>query len=102
MLAGAGNLGFAQEAVGSLAAGILTSYDTDRDFDAGEVRVYPDGRGPREGFTQIPSKVEHRGPVGGSAYIFADAVLDGQTFRFVIDTGAPRGLTLFADAARRT
>lgn len=95
-------MGFAQDAVGSLAAGILTTYDTDLDFDAGEVRVYPNGRGPRDGFTRIPSKIEHRGPNGGSAYIFADAVLDGQTFRFVVDTGAPRGLTLFADAAKRT
>lgn len=102
VLAGAGAMGFGQDAAGSLAAGLLTTRDSDLDFDRGEVRIYPEGRGARDGFARVPSRIEQRGATGGSAYIFADAVLDGKSYRFVVDTGAPRGLTLFADAARRS
>ena len=100
---GAGNLDYGRDVLGTLAAGMLTAGDTELDFDKGEFRLYPDGRGARPGFTRLESSIRRLGSgQEGSAYIFADAVLDGQRFEFVLDTGAPRPLTLFSNAARRT
>jgi serine protease Do len=99
---GAGDLDYGRDVLGTLAAGMLTASDSDLDFDKGELRLYPDGRGERAGFTRLASSIRRLGSSGeGSAYLFADVVLDGQRFEFMLDTGAPRPLTLFSNAARR-
>jgi hypothetical protein len=102
-LVGARELRFGNDIEGTLAAGILTVADTELDFDAGELRIYPDGRGERPGFTRIPSSIRRlSGGEEGSPYIFADVAVGGQAFDCVLDTGAPRALSLFANAARRS
>ncbi|MEA3053205.1 MAG: hypothetical protein QOG72_2108 [Sphingomonadales bacterium] len=87
------------EAAGLIAAGMLTSVDTELDFEAGEWRIYPDGRGTRAGFEALPSRIRG-GERGGSDYIYVDAVLDGRSYRLLADTGMP-GQVLLAGRATR-
>jgi hypothetical protein len=102
-LVGARDLHFGSDIEGTLAAGILTMADTELDFDAGELRIYPDGHGERAGFTRLHSSIRriHSGQEG-SPYIFADVAVGGQAFDCLLDTGAPRTLSLYGDAARRS
>lgn len=90
------------DAAGLLAAGVLTSVDTDLDFEAGEWRVYPGGRGDRVGLRPLPSRIDRRGNRGGSAYIYVDAVLGSQKLRLLADTGMPGTLSLSPAATRRS
>ncbi|MDH7976062.1 aspartyl protease family protein [Sphingomonas sp. AR_OL41] len=101
-LVGAGELHFGADIEGTLAAGIITAGDTDLDFDAGEIRLYPDGRGERDGFTKLNSSIRRlNGRTESSPYIFADVAVGGQAFECMLDTGAPNLLTLSPNAARR-
>lgn len=95
---------FARGVRGALAAGFLTAIDSDLDFAAGEWRAYPGGRPPREGFTRLPRALVAGGPgaAAGSKRLFGDASVDGRTMRFLLDTGAPGGLSLDYDSAVRT
>jgi predicted aspartyl protease len=90
------------EAAGALAAGMLTALDSDLDFEKGELRIYPDGRGERSGFVELPSRIERFGGPAGSAYILADAALDGRTYRFLLDTGMPGQVLLWPSATRKS
>jgi serine protease Do len=102
-LVGAGDLRFGTDIEGTLAAGILTAGDTDLDFDTGEIRLYPDGRGERTGFTRLRSSIrrlEHA--TEASPYIFADIAVGGQAFECMLDTGAPSLLSLGPNASRRS
>lgn len=102
-LVGARELRFGKDIEGTLAAGILTVGDTDLDFDAGELRIYPDGRGERAGFTHLRSSIRRTSPrQEESPFIFADVAVGGQAFDCLLDTGAPRALSLFSSAARRS
>lgn len=102
-LVGARDIHFGNDIEGTLAAGILTVGDTELDFDAGELRLYPDGRGERLGFTHLRSSIRRiSGRQEESPYIFADIAVGGQAFECLLDTGAPRTLSLFANAARRS
>jgi hypothetical protein len=96
------DLRLADGAVGLLAAGLLTSFDSELDFDSGEWRVYPSGRGARDGFVQVPSRISGQARSQGSEVILVDAVLDGQTYRLLADTGAPGQIHLFDIATRRS
>ncbi|MEZ0242675.1 MAG: aspartyl protease family protein [Sphingomonas sp.] len=87
---------------GALAAGLLTTLDTDLDFGAGEWRVYPEGRASRSGFARLESEIRHVNGPAASAYIFADIELEGRTYRMLLDTGMPRPLTLFSPATRKS
>jgi hypothetical protein len=89
-----------REAMGLLAAGLLTSVDSELDFDAGQWRVYPGGRGAREGFAPLPSHLRRQVGSGGSELILVDAVIDGSTYRLLADTGAPGQIHLFDPATR--
>jgi len=92
-----------RDAAGVFAAGLLTEADADLDFGRGEWRLYPDGRGTREGFRELPSSIEHvRGSGNGSPYMFVDAVLDGNSYRFLLDTGMPSQIRLWPGAVRRS
>lgn len=102
-LVGVGDLHFGNDIEGTLAAGILTVADSELDFDAGELRIYPDGRGERPGFTRVPSSIRRMyGRQTESPYIFAGVAVGGQSFDCMLDTGAPRALSLFSNAARRS
>jgi len=92
-----------REAAGAFAAGLFTQVDSDLDFGRGEWRLYPDGRGSREGYRELPSSIERVGRnEASSAFVFADAVLDGTSYRFLLDTGMPGQLRLWPRAARRS
>jgi serine protease Do len=98
-----GDLILGQQASGVFAAGLFTGADSDLDFSRGEWRLYPDGRGARDGYRELPSSIRHvTGDEYGSAYVMVDAALDGNTFRFLLDTGMPGQVMLWSNAARRS
>ena len=85
---------------GLLAAGLFTTRDSDLDFGASEWRVHPDRRNDFSGLTRLPGVIEPGGR--GSARIVLDALLDGQRYRLLADTGAPGELLLFSSEVRRS
>ncbi len=85
---------------GTLAAGVFTVVDSDLDFDAGEWRLWPEGRPDRAGFVKLPAKITAPAAREGSPKIIAEGVLGGRTLRFLLDTGAPKAINLFGPAAR--
>lgn len=87
---------------GLLSAALLTVADTDLDFDAGQWRLHLDGRRDRSGFERLPSSLGSRGPDAGASKIHVDVAIDGQTYRMVMDTGAPGDILLGLAAARRS
>ena len=96
------DFGYQQDIYGGLAAGILTASDTDLDFDAGELRLYPDGRGDRTGYMAAESEIPRPDqPDRGSRKIVATILLDGRPLRCALDTGSPNTLSLNQSAARR-
>lgn len=98
---GADGAGFGADIRGTLAAGALTSYDSVLDFDASAWRIYPHGFGDLAGFTPVESSVSQVGR-HGSAVIIVTVGIDDQSFRCMLDTGAPSEIVLYPEAARRT
>jgi hypothetical protein len=90
------------EAAGALASNLLTTADSDLDFELGEWRIYPGGRGERSGFERLPSEIRASATRRGSPPIYVDAAIDGRTFRLQVDTGAPGQISLWASASRRS
>ena len=80
----------------------MTVADTDLDFDEGIWRLHLDGRTDRSGFEALPSVIHSEGPGHGAANILVDAVIDDQTYRLQVDTGAPGDLMLGPSASRRS
>ena len=99
MLSDAFDFGYRAGVQGALAAGVVTAMDTDLDFDAGELRVYPDGRGERPGYVAIDSSIPAADR--GSSRIVVTVQLDGKPLRCILDTGSPQMLMLNQKAARR-
>ena len=89
------------QATGVLAANVLTTADSDLDFELGEWRIYPDGRGERPGFVQVPSEIRRSARQVGSTRIYVTAGVNGANYRLLVDTGAPSSVHLFAGASRR-
>lgn len=100
VLDGTDGRGLGKDVRGTLAAGALTGYDSVLDFDAGEWRIYRRGFGDLPGFTAVESTIAHQGR--SAARIIATVDVDGQPFRCLVDTGAPGGIILYPEAARRT
>jgi serine protease Do len=97
------DLALGRDAAGAFAAGLVTESDSDLDFGRGEWRLYPDGRGAREGYVELPSSIQHvSDSESGSAYIYVDAILDGISCRLLVDTGMPGQLKLWPSATRRS
>lgn len=94
--------GYQQDIYGALAAGILTASDADLDFDAGELRIYPDGRGDRAGYVAVDSEIPRADqPDRGSRKIVATILVNGHPVRCALDTGSPNTLSLHQSTARR-
>ncbi len=94
--------GLPPDAAGLLAAGLITTLDSDFDFDAGEWRVWPGGRPDRDGFLQLDSEIG--GETQADRYshrLVVRAALNGQNYRFILDTGDPGGVMLLPQAAKR-
>lgn len=96
------DFGYQQDIYGALAAGVLTTVDTDLDLDAGELRIYPDGRGERPGYVALDSEIPRiESTQRGSRKIAAALTLDGRPIRCMLDTGSPAHLLLNRTASRR-
>lgn len=91
--------GFGRDIKGALAAGMLTTADSDLDIEKGEWRTYPDGRPDRVGFVRIADAIRTGGK--GSSQLFGDAVVNGRRMRFLLDTGAPGGISLYRRTAKQ-
>lgn len=100
-IAGVETVNFREGAVGSIAAGALTAADCELDFDAGEWRIYRDGSPDRSGWTQFPKGIFRYGNKNGSAFIAAEADLNGQRFRFGLDTGMPSTMRVYRKTAEK-
>lgn len=97
--AGVENFHFGNETVGSLAAGVITAANAELDFAAGEWRTYRGDLPDRSGWTRYDKAIVHSGNRNGSAFMFADVVLGGQTFRFGLDTGMPNSTRVYRKTA---
>lgn len=86
---------------GLLAAGLVTAFDSDLDFDRGEWRVYPQGAGERAGFTAIPSALRDHPGANGSRRIESKAHYGQTPLSLLWDTGAPRPLKVDHEVAKR-
>lgn len=87
---------------GALSSLLLTTVDADLDFDRGQWRVYPDGRGAAAGYAPIPSRIGEQVRGRGSPKISVDVEIDGRPFKLHVDTGAPGQLSLWGGAPART
>jgi len=90
------------QARGALSAGLLTVADSDLDFDAGQWRLYLDGRRDRTGFTELPTSIMSQGLDSGAAHIFIDVEMGGRSYHLIVDTGAPGDLMLDPDGTARS
>jgi hypothetical protein len=85
------------EVVGGLGAGMFTTYDSDFDFENGEWRLYPDGRGDFEGLTRLAGSRFDRGNDGQR--VMVKAKVDGFSGDFLADTGASMDVMLTGRSA---
>ncbi|MVZ98098.1 hypothetical protein EUU23_10380 [Sphingorhabdus sp. IMCC26285] len=100
-IAGVDVVNFGEGAVGSIAAGALTAGDCELDFEASEWRIYRDGLPDRSSWTRFPGAIFKYGNVNGSAFIAADAMLEGRMLRFGLDTGMPSAMRIYRKAAEQ-
>jgi serine protease Do len=91
-----GNLG----GEGLIAAGLLTSLDSELDFEAGQWRVYPQGAPARPDYTPLDTQFQEPGN-GLSLRMFSEVVLDGVKMRALLDTGEPMPLSIDHDVGVR-
>jgi hypothetical protein len=101
VFAGIEKFGFGEDAVGSLAAGVLTAVDGELDLGALEWRIYRGGMPDRSGWTAYQNAIVHMGNLNGSAFLFADAAVNGVSFRFGLDTGMPSSIRMYRKSAER-
>jgi hypothetical protein len=97
--------GFGPRVRGALAAGMLTSVDSDLDIEANEWRIYPSGRPERVGFVKVEKAIRAgHGALGRNAAsqrLYGPAQINGTTFDCLLDTGAPGAISISYDLARR-
>ncbi|EIZ77452.1 hypothetical protein WSK_3984 [Novosphingobium sp. Rr 2-17] len=96
--------GFGPRVRGTLAAGILTSVDSDLDIEAGEWRIYPDGRPERAGFLKLDRAIRNDSRLGKNAAsprLYGEVQVNGNALDCLLDTGAPGAISIGYDVARR-
>lgn len=74
-------------AIGSLPAWVMTINDGELDFDASVWRAYDRGLPPLPGATRFDNGIVQKGATADKKFLFADAALNGRSFRFGLDTG---------------
>ena len=99
LFAGIQDAGFGRDVQGMLAAGCLTTRDSELDFSAMEWRLMPDGGPQRAGWVAHEDAI--RTQKVGSPHLFGEASLGGQKLRVLLDTGAPGNPLFFAKVARK-
>ncbi|MBI1682250.1 aspartyl protease family protein [Caulobacter hibisci] len=80
-------------AQGALAAGLLTTGDSELDLDAGEWRLFPNGPPDRNGYVRAPAELRLEG-ANASKRIFGQVMLNGAPLEAILDTGGPLVLTM--------
>ncbi len=86
---------------GLLAAGMLTTLDSDLDFAHGVWRLWPNGAPARTGYERAGTTEAVDSPGGVSRRIMATLNVGGAPVRSLMDTGAPRSLSLDNATGRR-
>ncbi|MDQ0465852.1 serine protease Do [Caulobacter ginsengisoli] len=86
---------------GLLAAGLLTTFDSELDLDRGQWRVWPSGSPDRTGFTRLDSSLREPDLPYLSRRIFAEITFNGAGLKPLLDTGSPNMLTLDHTVGRR-
>ena len=99
LFAGIEDARFGRDVVGMLAAGCLTTMDSELDFSAMEWRLYPDGGPQRTGWAAHENAI--RTQKVGSPHLFGDVTLGTEKLRCLLDTGAPGTPLFFSKVARR-
>ena len=99
LLAGVEQARFGPGVAGMLAAGCMTSMDSELNFEAMEWRLFPDGGPTRAGWVAHERAI--RPTRIGSPHLFGQARLGAETLRCLLDTGAPTPTILRPKAARR-
>ena len=93
---------FHDDAVGSLAAGVVTTMDSELDFGASQLRLYPAGAPDRGGWTRVEDAFVLEGNRFGSSWMFAPVTIGGQAFPIGLDTGSPTELRLSGEALEKS
>ena len=86
-------------AIGSLPAWVLTLADGELDFDAGLWRAYEGGLPALPGATRFEKAIVQKGATADKRFLFADAALNGRSFRFGLDTGMPTVMRIYRKTA---
>lgn len=92
---------FRDGAVASLAAGFLTSYDSELDLARQRLRIFPSGGPDRSDWYASENAIVPAQLDGWSPHLEVDAKLGDVAFRPLIDTGAPRGILISPDLAAK-
>jgi|TARA_R100000049_G_C1955148_1_gene108138 hypothetical protein len=93
---------FHDDAVGSLAAGVVTTMDSELDFGESQLRLYPAGAPDRGGWTRVEDAFVLEGNRFGSSWMFAPVTIGGQAFPIGLDTGSPTELRLSGEALEKS
>lgn len=86
-------------AIGSLPAWVLTLADGEVDFDAGVWRAHGAGLPTLAGATRFDKGIVQKGATADKKFLFADAALNGRSFRFGLDTGMPSVMRIYRKTA---
>jgi predicted aspartyl protease len=86
-------------AIGSLPAWVLTLADGEVDFDAGVWRAHGAGLPALSGATRFDKGIVQKGATADKKFLFADAALNGRSFRFGLDTGMPSVMRIYRKTA---
>lgn len=92
---------FGEGMIGSLASGFLASFDSELDFAALRLRIYPNGSPARPGWDRQVRTLRSSQLPGASPHFFADAALGDVAFSALLDTGAPPALIAHPELVRR-
>lgn len=95
------NVGFRGANAGSLASGFLAAMDSEIDFKALKLRLFPNGGPPRDGWHRHERTLAKARVDGLSPHFFAEAAIGDVRFRPLLDTGAPPPLIVYPALARR-
>ncbi|KPM24386.1 hypothetical protein AAJ72_01010 [Citromicrobium sp. RCC1885] len=102
LFAATDHVNFIEDAVGSLAAGVVTTMDSELDFDASQLRLYPSGAPDRSDWTRVEDAFVLEGNRYGSSWMFAPVTIGGQAFPIGLDTGSPTELRLSGEALEKS
>ena len=89
------HVNFRGENAGSLASGFLASIDSEIDFRALKLRLFPNGGPSRDGWHTHERTLRKAEVDGLSPYFLADATIGDVAFRPLLDTGAPSAIIAY-------